>query len=1291
MGVILIKQRLLVPVALDGLRVDTRMDVAAAMADFSRMPWAFKNHDANASNAYLGEGIITPSFADGGHLETGIHLHWALPDALTSSHPVKKKGEADFVFPAAPNIWLLSRWVGNETTPDQSWIIESDYFYPAGDGGTSGSVSYPLEKEFVDAGTPNYRYMGRVLRQSAWPVIGEKYETHRSLKKKPLTALGYGEPSFAAFYPNCRSVFGFCDTDAPQGGQAITYRLAGWHRETEDDFCSPTNLALVLGDRLDDPDAKGLKTKCTSANGRGLEQVFGWRIDETCKEVPDQCLYVAEMTIPGLVGDAAPHEKANVAVAIGNTGTEALSAFLAGLQAAPAAEVEDQLEALHLLGEMDHLRIDTGAKFQEARHSRGFMAVPGGTLWHVSRPPKPGLKADVSVPDVEITLDDALGHDLNELNTLQRTADRLADLLTDQRKIAFADWYKYMLSAYPPEGEAELFRDIDLARFLLSEHVFPAILKLEENFGDAQKRVQSAHDALAFALTNTTVDDAQAPELKAISAARYWQSNEPVIMLAGRDAKPTDRHGNKDGLECAIFNGETGPLHLQSSGVMDAVKTYFAHRKVGDPGKRQLLENPWTPFLMEWETEVWPLVKQGSDEATLAGTLAPDHVTAQYKMHHNAVDLTCEDGDVDTKTEVAVYKGRSLLTPQAKPMLVGQMDVYFDTHLFRFFRATCAHWPGKLTATTSKKNIRAAFKALSYSERRDLRWLDETGMNEDDKAPTDEAHCDAWYDTSGAQSCDNFLLNLMTFYDQIHEDFHVLTQALTGFNAAHLGQRATTQLPIDDPLAFPDQDGLSDYGIFAELTNAAVLRQNHTAPEPMYGFSPIRGGTMRMLSLRLVDTFGRHRSVDKKQLHKCAVSRTLHASDTSKADGHIVLPPRFIDPVRLGFRWLSSDHGQGTADVSKREDIEANSHPATTPICGWLLPNNLDDSLSVYNTVGEPLGYIDLNGDWRLPPGGGGVARDQIANPHLAQVVEWISAVRPGDPTILTHMMSAMDSALENVDPAEWAAHESMALLMGRPIAVARLAASLEMQGSPSLNPGWGPYNEALQTGHDPKRHSAMVESVVFRMRLGEHAQLNDGLIGFWKETVITGGYRLSDTFFAPQADSDSEPLKEAGKTVFMAPHDKDQKDGIGEDYRLNVDLQANAPAKRFTVLFDPRGRLHASLGIVPTKSINIPPDQYAQALRDIEISFLAAPTLTPRIVSGDALDPVEMPLPPVPGYEWSWTEKRTDDDSSDDQWPETKRLVPVTKTADLNRKSELRDGYLVLRKQPPPPPEKSS
>ncbi|WP_329080043.1 MULTISPECIES: hypothetical protein [unclassified Streptosporangium] len=45
-----------------------------------------------------------------------------------------------------------------------------------------------------------------------------------------VTAIGHGDPAFAAFYPGCRSVFGFQDTDfagsRPPSG--TRYEVAGW-------------------------------------------------------------------------------------------------------------------------------------------------------------------------------------------------------------------------------------------------------------------------------------------------------------------------------------------------------------------------------------------------------------------------------------------------------------------------------------------------------------------------------------------------------------------------------------------------------------------------------------------------------------------------------------------------------------------------------------------------------------------------------------------------------------------------------------------------------------------------------------------------------------------------------------------------------------------------------------------------------------------------------------------------------------------------------------------------------
>ena len=45
-----------------------------------------------------------------------------------------------------------------------------------------------------------------------------------------LTAVGYGDPLFAAVYTNCSSVFGFVD-DGADNTQARRYDILGWYDE----------------------------------------------------------------------------------------------------------------------------------------------------------------------------------------------------------------------------------------------------------------------------------------------------------------------------------------------------------------------------------------------------------------------------------------------------------------------------------------------------------------------------------------------------------------------------------------------------------------------------------------------------------------------------------------------------------------------------------------------------------------------------------------------------------------------------------------------------------------------------------------------------------------------------------------------------------------------------------------------------------------------------------------------------------------------------------------------------
>jgi hypothetical protein len=78
--------------------------------------------------------------------------------------------------------------------------------------------------------------MGRSLLLSDWlnrkDLATDDYLNQTANSDYKLTALGYGEPAFAAYYPNCYSVF--CDIDPDLDlGASYEYQVIGWFNEAE--------------------------------------------------------------------------------------------------------------------------------------------------------------------------------------------------------------------------------------------------------------------------------------------------------------------------------------------------------------------------------------------------------------------------------------------------------------------------------------------------------------------------------------------------------------------------------------------------------------------------------------------------------------------------------------------------------------------------------------------------------------------------------------------------------------------------------------------------------------------------------------------------------------------------------------------------------------------------------------------------------------------------------------------------------------------------------------------------
>ena len=112
----------------------------------------------------------------------------------------KDGNDAGTVFPAVPNRWLVTRSHGSFDQPVKQWVVESDYLYPEGKGGDTGSISFPYHRtrmiqDLAKRRYQPYRYMGRRLPLAAWlhkETNAVKDEYLNRIDGHLLTALGYG-------------------------------------------------------------------------------------------------------------------------------------------------------------------------------------------------------------------------------------------------------------------------------------------------------------------------------------------------------------------------------------------------------------------------------------------------------------------------------------------------------------------------------------------------------------------------------------------------------------------------------------------------------------------------------------------------------------------------------------------------------------------------------------------------------------------------------------------------------------------------------------------------------------------------------------------------------------------------------------------------------------------------------------------------------------------------------------------------------------------------------------------
>jgi hypothetical protein len=913
----------------------------------------------------------------------------------------------------------------------------------------------------------------------------------------------------------------------------------------------------------------------------GIQQVLNWSYTGATA-YPTTSLYYSKITA-GITTLPLFNK-----VAVGQTGTDALSAYLAnelGSTGDHTREIEQCLNTLLLAGSVQNDLVDIDQNLKESEHSQGFTAVDSGLIWRIRKMKNTAVEDHSAVegPDEAkkvAPLPETVAGLLNQLNVTQEVYQKGLEDIESLKTQLYADWCKYMNTCYPPLGAKLDYPNDDLIKEYIQWESDQLSIKESEvgiittalteegcsATGPLAEYLLTAYSAVQQALTafNATLDnDKYTYELSEVPAPRYYKPKDPVVLFAADTVTyPDIIMPTKEALQISWTDDitEVVPVPGKNSLLYDTSTVLSGLPTVKSKSKPcfESVATSWSPQILQWLAAFYPEAN-GSNVGAPSGEYDPKFITNNFSLEKEYCDFTAKNEI--TEVDALEYSGSTFMSAHTKK------------HLQEILRAFLL----KKYPTLTKEDFLSKLK-ITFAN------------------PPTNGFVDPGY----------------TAYRAYHhlDSKLILTQSIGGFNQALIQQEHNIHLPIKDPLGF------SSYKAFTEGIDKALNKKTYPSPNSDDQFMPIRTGRLDISKLAFLDHFGVENKANVSDMYVAQSLQWKYAPDK------VWLNPRLSQETRLNFRWLAAESNGET-------DVEMNSHPITSPICGWLLPNYFDDSLMVYDSKGVGLGSFSFEAlssspTWYPFPAAKNVIPGPISavttgiNPLLLNV---LINIQNG---ITSDLLTKIDNAQGLISPEYYAGHDSMAILMGKPVAVVRAQVSLETKGNVVSDQGWIPFQQQLQ-GDKPQTDG--YEEVTFKIRLGENGKLNDGLIAFWEEKDLS----LNNEKPASWVDNTTNVSGDTNTT----------------------DLTLSHIPKTLTMLMDPHGLVHATSGILPVKAIRVPADQYTKALKNIEVTFKTRPILTPTTS-------LQLSLPQEHGYKWSWLEEESLQDVT--SWKETPDLPLISK-----------------------------
>jgi len=1251
---------LLVPIALDAWVVDSQneKDVSQYRINYERLKKFIPPSD--------------PPFAPSARgAQRGIHLHWALPDGLTRARQESKDSDA-FTFPYVPNRWLVVR---TQTKDNQwrmkAWVVQSDFLPASGEKGSSSFLNphKPSELSADGEATVNFTTLGKSYTVEAW-------ETRREpgTEKYFLQAVGPGNISFAAYQPFSKNVFSFVneEADLPNDGTGLydfTYMVVGWYAASAP--VDPLAGVATFRPGLWQDEAEWA-SQSPAERFATILGALGWRVEGPLPAVlPTASLYhglVASVKRPYSESDVTKPRPEETQVAVGNTAPDALAALIQNYarqraQAHPK-EADAWVTAGNTLGNLlqasmlelldDYDQPGGGALVAQQIEQSWFGSDPGGTVWQVAARED---TTDEPAPPLTLAQQAALDQQLAQLNADQLAYDKSQRHLQARQAQLYRTWLNLSQGKKDDPETTPDFEEILLP--VLKDHLYPDLA----NEVQGQLAAQAAawrrlpHPAetgqpAQWAEHNWQFPGAQGfvglqalgRQLKASTAPRFWHPTDPVVLICG--ARRARRHG-EDGrfsadrtLACRL-PGQT-ITGLQAGGQPAIAAPAVAGQMAEVLSALVKKENPQLPALTGLLTELF-----FSDPGT-AGLMASAVPGSRQEALTAAMEalLAGQEGAQwlgTAPSPVAFHKWQQAWAP----LFLEWEATYYPTVAGEEGAFSIAPWQfdgtqytwdgtGVRTDNISGRSLSIKGRAVVTPYAQDV-WQDKLNKYLGSHTAADRPR-------------------LQQLLDQILA-LDILAQRLSGFTDRLLTLQSQETFPPPAPRsagAGPTAHGPDLGALVQEQYHLTSVLRNETGGE-QDSFLPIRGGvvTFSKRGLQLVDTFGqvlRLTEPNTPQGFEPLISPALQPppGTTVRGISPFVLGPRLVQSTRLDLTLLARDGRQAVQ-----------TSPDPNPICGWLLPNHLNDSLAVYDGAGTPLGELlplPAPGNWRPQPAPAGnppapARPEAIANAALREVV--LALAR--QPTAgFRDFLSVVDKTLWTVDPLGGRDDAFLSTLIGRPLAVVQLGLSLAQHGEAATSQLWNSLLTADSTPDDYhlQHDTGGVERVPFPVRLGSAALRNDGLLGYFLPEGAHPYATFYTTHSRPQAGAFIKPI--------LRPQ------AAGTSFQGDVALRAGGPGATVTMLLDPRGVVHGYTGVLPVQTVALPSHLVEEFLRKLRVTFQTGPLLADP-------GPLRTMQPAEKQGTWTWLQQLG---ATLDQSP----LVEASAEARFpSQPAELREGWLQL------------